>query len=91
MPKEDSPRSKALERETGFEPAALCLGSRCATIAPLPHHLRPANCSSFCGACQAGFTAWQGHINTGRLAGFAQHKRFSCERQYRRGQREMVE
>ncbi len=25
-----------LERETGFEPAALCLGSKCATIAPLP-------------------------------------------------------
>ncbi len=25
-----------VERETGFEPAALCLGSRCATFAPLP-------------------------------------------------------
>ena len=28
-----------VERETGFEPAALCLGSRCATIAPLPRAL----------------------------------------------------
>ncbi len=25
-----------MERETGLEPAALCLGSRCATIAPFP-------------------------------------------------------
>src|SRR3712207_3283627 len=25
-----------VERETGLEPAALCLGSKCATIAPLP-------------------------------------------------------
>jgi hypothetical protein len=28
--------SSNLERETGLEPATLCLGSRCATIAPFP-------------------------------------------------------
>ena|GEM_PF-6427673 len=28
-----------LERETGFEPATHCLGSNCATTAPLPHCL----------------------------------------------------
>ena len=26
-----------MERETGLEPATTCLGSRCATIAPLSH------------------------------------------------------
>ena len=29
---------KALERETGFEPATHCLGSNCATTAPLPRN-----------------------------------------------------
>ncbi len=30
------PLLECLERETGFEPATLCLGSKCATVAPLP-------------------------------------------------------
>ena len=32
------PGMKALERETGFEPATHCLGSNCATTAPLPQN-----------------------------------------------------
>jgi hypothetical protein len=36
------PAAVELERETGFEPAALCLGSRCATIAPLPRSVTVA-------------------------------------------------
>ena len=29
-------RIRVMERETGFEPATHCLGSNCATTAPLP-------------------------------------------------------
>src|SRR6266496_2656647 len=48
-----------LERETGFEPATLCLGSRCATIAPLSRAgnvavfsrlVKPTNLSTSCPA-----------------------------------------
>ena len=34
------PILECLERETGFEPATLCLGSKCATVAPLPLGVR---------------------------------------------------
>ena len=35
-------KAKLVERETGLEPATTCLGSRCATIAPLSHALNVA-------------------------------------------------
>jgi hypothetical protein len=78
-----NPENFGLERETGFEPATHCLGSNCATTAPLPrntsilpHKQPPVKCP--CKVCVTTGSASQAPIQAhaeGSEVALANHER----------------